>query len=163
MRVVYRTVLLFTLTLLAPVFGSAGDQDSFFNQCVHLCTLQNCGTDSTYTMPLALRLTCWTCPEDCKYECMQDITARNIEIGTRIEQYYGKWPFWRFAGAQEPASVLFSFLNLLAHWTGSSKLKQRIPDSHPMKSFYLRWSFVSINAWVWSAVFHTRGTQLDCH
>ena len=156
MKVVY-TTLLFILTLLAPVLGSAGDQDADFNRCTQFCTLQNCVTQSTYTMPLVLRLTYWTCHEDCKYRCMQDVTTRHIMTGQPIVQYHGKWPFWRFAGAQEPASVLFSLLNLLAHWIGGSKIKRRMPDNHPMKSFYLRWSFISINAWVWSAVFHTRG------
>ncbi|PAV23399.1 Per1 [Pyrrhoderma noxium] len=51
-----------------------------------------------------------------------------------VLQYYGKWPFWRFMGMQEPSSVVFSMGNL----------------------FMLLWSVVSMNAWVWSAVFHTR-------
>ena len=157
-----RVVLLFILTLLAPILGSAGDRDVDFNRCTQFCTLQNCGTQSTYTMPLVLRLTYWTCHEDCKYACMQDITTRHIMTGQPIVQYHGKWPFWRFAGAQEPASVLFSLLNLLAHWSGGSKIRRRMPDNHPMKSFYLRWSFISINSWVWSAVFHTRGMPLNC-
>ncbi|KAJ7566674.1 hypothetical protein O6H91_02G114000 [Diphasiastrum complanatum] len=32
--------------------------------------------------------------------------------------YHGKWPFDRILGLQEPASVVFSLLNLLEHILG---------------------------------------------
>ncbi|GLB40149.1 putative per1-like protein [Lyophyllum shimeji] len=57
---------------------------------------------------------------------------------------------------QEPASVAFSLLNLWAHAQGALKVRKRIPKTHPMRSYYLIWSLASINAWIWSAVFHTR-------
>ncbi|RDB19375.1 Protein PER1 [Hypsizygus marmoreus] len=47
-------------------------------------------------------------------------------------------------------------MNLLAHVRGASKIIDRIPRNHPMKKFYLVWSFLSVNAWFWSSVFHTR-------
>jgi hypothetical protein len=156
MKVFYVTILLF-FKFLASAWASAGDQADDFIQCVQLCKIQNCGTHSTYTMPFMLRLTHWTCSEDCNYNCMHQITAKNVRNSDPVNQYHGKWPFWRFAGAQEPASVLFSLLNLAAHWHGRNKIKREVPDNHPMKSYYLRWSLVSMNAWVWSAVFHTRG------
>jgi len=99
----------------------------------------------------------WTCEDECKYKCMQAITDAAIIAGNPMQQYYGKWPFWRFAGMQEPASVLFSLLNLYMHTKGLKRL-QRVPDSHPMKSYYQLWSVVNINAWIWSSVFHTRDT-----
>jgi len=77
-----------------------------------------------------------------------------------VEQFYGKWPFWRLAGMQEPASVAFSFANLLMHVLGADWLRRGVHPAHPMRPFYLTWSYVSINAWVWSAVFHTRDTPL---
>jgi post-GPI attachment to proteins factor 3 len=58
---------------------------------------------------------------------------------------------------QEPASVAFSLLNLVFHIKGIGQLQQRIPDQHPMKWYYKMFAFVSMNAWVWSSVFHTRG------
>lgn len=58
---------------------------------------------------------------------------------------------------QEPASVLFSALNLLANARAGTKIRRRLPSNHPMRNFYLSWTRIGINAWIWSAVFHTRG------
>ena len=80
-----------------------------------------------------------------------------MQSGRRIQQYHGKWPFWRLAGMQEPASVAFSLLNLWAHAQGASKIRKKVPESHPMRSYYIVWSIISINAWIWSSIFHTRG------
>lgn len=153
MNIVYAVLL----ALFTPVFASSGDRDDNFIQCVQLCKIQNCGTSSTYSMPLALQLTRWTCDEDCKYGCMHEIVDKHAKIGKPVEQYYGKWPFWRFAGAQEPASVVFSLFNLLVHWKGAAKLGRRIPDNHPMKPYYVQWSVLAMNMWIWSTVFHIRG------
>lgn len=81
----------------------------------------------------------------------------------RIQQFYGKWAFWRFLGMQEPASVLFSLLNLRAHVKGLTHLQRRVPQSHPMQSYYVAWCLISINSWIWSAVFHTRGECIPCN
>lgn len=58
---------------------------------------------------------------------------------------------------QEPASVAFSVLNLWAQVQGNSRIRTQIPAGHPMKPYYIVWSLVSMNAWLWSSVFHTRG------
>ncbi|KAG2020983.1 PER1 [Coprinopsis cinerea AmutBmut pab1-1] len=79
-----------------------------------------------------------------------------ISSGKKVHQYYGKWPFWRFAGMQEPASVVFSVLNFMAHLSGYRKIKRALPNSHPMKPYYILWAVCSMNAWLWSSVFHTR-------
>jgi hypothetical protein len=113
-------------------------------------------------LPLALRLTRWTCADDCKYTCMHTLTDLALESGVRMEQFYGKWPFWRVAGMQEPASVAFSVANLLLHVLGADWLRRGVHPAHPMRPFYLTWAYLSVNAWVWSAVFHTRGALLFC-
>ncbi|EKM56076.1 uncharacterized protein PHACADRAFT_257133 [Phanerochaete carnosa HHB-10118-sp] len=87
---------------------------------------------------------------------MHDITDAAIVSGDKIHQYHGKWPFWRFAGMQEPASVAFSLLNMLFHAQAAMKIKRRIPLGHPMRQYYLVFAAVSLNAWIWSSVFHTR-------
>jgi len=140
--------------LTSSVYASSGDRSSEFVDCVNLCKTQQC---STNMLSLPLRVTRWTCTDDCKYQCMHQITDRDLQSGKPVQQYHGKWPFWRLAGMQEPASVAFSFLNLWAHARGASKIRRRVSDHHPMKYYYLVWSMVSINAWVWSSVFHTRG------
>ncbi|KAI0628788.1 Per1-like protein [Trametes polyzona] len=148
-------VLLAALT--ATVQASSGDYAEEFRSCVSLCQSRSCqGSVPVVPLPLALRLTGWTCTDNCKYECMHLITDRAILHNEPVKQYYGKWPFWRFAGMQEPASVLFSILNFVAHASGARKIRTRIPNGHPMKRYYLLFAFVSMNAWVWSSVFHTR-------
>ena len=157
-RVALCLVACFALFPLA--YSSRGDQAEEFRSCVSLCQTRTCQRSTPEPLPFALRLTCWTCEDDCKYHCMHLITDRAVVHGTRIEQYHGKWPFWRFAGMQEPASVLFSIFNFAAHAFGARKLRDRVPEGHPMKSYYLLFAFVSMNAWIWSSVFHTRGRLL---
>lgn len=86
------------------------------------------------------------------------IVAQKGATTVRIEQFYGKWAFWRLWGIQEPASVLFSLLNLYAHVKGLALLRRRVPHEHPMLPYYVGWSLININAWTWSTVFHTRGS-----
>lgn len=85
------------------------------------------------------------------------LTDKSISLGHDIQQYYGKWPFWRFLGMQEPASVAFSLWNMWFHLQGARQIHRKISPSHPFRGYYLTWAYVSINAWIWSAVFHTRG------
>ncbi|KAI0373193.1 Per1-like protein [Pilatotrama ljubarskyi] len=149
--------LAFLLVLASSVYASAGDRAEDFRGCVSLCQSRTCeGSIPAVSLPLALRLTGWTCTDNCKYECMHLITDRAILQNVPVQQYYGKWPFWRFAGMQEPASVLFSVSNFIAHAVGARKIRAKIPDGHPMKRYYLLFAYVSMNAWVWSSVFHTR-------
>ncbi|KIK69963.1 hypothetical protein GYMLUDRAFT_150557 [Collybiopsis luxurians FD-317 M1] len=152
-------LLLSALSFILCVTASAGDRSADFQQCLSRCEQSQCIQNSN-SLPLALRLTRWACPDNCKYLCMHEVTAKRINAGEKILQYYGKWPFWRFAGIQEPASVAFSLLNLWAHVKGAQKLQLALHDSHPMKKFYMGWSLVSMNTWIWSSVFHTRDTPL---
>ncbi|KAI0781491.1 Per1-like protein [Trametes elegans] len=151
-----RTLLALSLlsALALSVHASSGDRADDFNRCVWSCQSRTCQSD--VSLPLSLRLTRWTCVDDCKYGCMHLITDHAIQQNAPVQQYYGKWPFWRFAGMQEPASVLFSVLNFVAHAAGARKIRARVPDGHPMKKYYLGFAYASMNAWVWSSVFHTR-------
>jgi post-GPI attachment to proteins factor 3 len=149
-------LLVAALAALQIAYASSGDRAQIFVDCVSSCHAQRC-TNSFAALPLALRLTRWTCTDDCKYQCMHLITDDAVATGARIHQYYGKWPFWRLAGMQEPASVAFSLLNMFFHVKGALEIQRRIPSVHPMKPYYLVFSLVSVNAWIWSSVFHTRG------
>jgi len=171
--------LLVIATTCTIAYASSGDRSDAFRRCVDKCGKQSCtaaddgsgsgsGTrpvhaqqqDQQPPLTLALRLTRWSCADNCKYTCMHMLTDFALESGVRMEQYYGKWPFWRFAGMQEPASVAFSIANLLMHVLGLDWLRRGVHPAHPMKPFYLTWAYLSINAWFWSAVFHTRDTPL---
>ncbi|EUC59752.1 Mn2+ homeostasis protein (Per1) [Rhizoctonia solani AG-3 Rhs1AP] len=162
------------LPLIAAINASSGDRSPPFQQCLSNCVARTCtgpnGASQNSDLPLALRLTRWTCADDCKYQCMHILTdialkeqsgaQSSSHLSTRIHQYYGKWPFWRFAGMQEPASVLFSVLNLVTHAAGMKKILKEVPKHFHMRSLYLIWSGLAVNAWVWSSVFHTRDTPV---
>lgn len=150
---------------LIPFFASAssGDRSAAFQSCLSACYPSDC----LFPLPLSLRITQWTCKDDCAYRCSHSVSdaAEAIIIAQKgattvhLEQFYGKWAFWRLWGIQEPASVVFSLLNLRGHVKGFALLKHRVPQTHPMRWYYVAWSLISMNAWIWSAIFHTRGEQ----
>lgn len=164
--------------------------------------------------PLALRLWRWDCAADCAYLCMWQVEGSR-PAGTAVQKYYGKWPFVRLLGMQEPASVLFSLLNLAAHvlclvrfrrLCRTQRRQQRLlpksshveaaagdgrgssssgglsspagsaawahnthalaatavspPSPYPYAWLWAGYMLLSINAWLWSAVFHSRDTRL---
>ena len=143
------------LALVAATVGSSGDRAQDFQSCVRQCDERTCR--ASLELPLSLRITRWTCSDDCKYRCMHYITDLAEQAGVSIQQYYGKWPFWRLGGIQEPASVIFSIFNLLFHWRGFELILSRVPDGHPTKGYYTTFALISMNAWIWSSIFHTRG------
>jgi len=145
---------LITLTYTSLVLASAGDRSEFFQNCIPVCLDHFKGQCE---IPLLFRFTRWTCTDECKYHCMRFLTDNAVQEHQPIMQYYGKWPFVRYAGMQEPASVAFSVMNLIAHVQGARIVSRRVPRDHPMRPYYLAWSYISINAWFWSSVFHTRG------
>ncbi|GAA5966322.1 hypothetical protein JCM3765_005257 [Sporobolomyces pararoseus] len=100
-----------------------------------------------------------------------------LPIGKQV-QFHGKWPFHRLDLSstpfpfflldyflprfQEPLSVLFSFLNLFAHYTGYKQLKSlsktgsRTREGRELAQVYLIYSLSGLNAWIGSILFHTR-------
>lgn len=197
-------LLLFLLNPIPLSLASSGDQGLPFRQCMHHCTFTGCtdiqqddqgtiihksncsslcgGNTSTtikYTTPIALQYWKWDCTSDCSYLCMWKLEAAKTTTG-EVEKYYGKWPFVRYMGMQEPASVIFSILNLAVHTYALIKLSKRLIKSKTSSSlkaksssssssssspsqFAALWLLhitVTINAWLWSAVFHGRDTRL---
>lgn len=86
------------------------------------------------------------------------MTGRRAAAGLPVVQFHGKWPFWRFLGAQEPFSVAFSLGNLWAHAAGLRRLRARVPAAYPLRAFYTAVALVGCTTWLLSAVFHTRDT-----
>ncbi|CAE6462102.1 unnamed protein product, partial [Rhizoctonia solani] len=162
------------IPLILVINASSGDRSPPFQQCLSNCVARTCagvnGPSRNSDLPLMLKLTRWTCADDCKYQCMHILTDIAMEeqsrarpsshTSARIHQYYGKWPFWRFAGMQEPASVLFSVFNLVVHAAGMKKILKEVPKHFHMRKLYLIWSALAVNAWIWSSVFHTRDTPI---
>ncbi|KAK3329048.1 Per1-like-domain-containing protein [Apodospora peruviana] len=144
-----------------PVSASVGDRLPEFSECVEICQRENCGADSEHNTPIPLhhRLLLWTCPAECDYTCQHIITIRRVSAKPPqpIVQFHGKWPFYRFLGMQEPASVLFSAGNLLAHYDGLyNKILPNMPPSYTMRPYYVALAYVGMVTWFFSLVFHMR-------
>lgn len=156
----------------AMIQGSIGDRSLANHQCMSACRT-SCinGTHSKLSLPL--RITLWTCEDDCSYQCMHNLTdiavAQDIPFAEklsplqglppdRVVQYHGKWPFYRFLGIQEPLSVLFSAGNLYMHAKYGSSMVRQLPRDlpRPLSSAIKVLPAAGINLWVWSIVFHTR-------
>jgi hypothetical protein len=90
------------------------------------------------------------------WKTVDRLLANNLEI----PQFYGKWPFKRFLGIQEPASVIFSMFNLAFHVLGLQKIRSEVPKSAPLFWFWHWFTAVCVNGWIWSIVFHTRDTYV---
>lgn len=203
------TLLLLTLIalILCPLaLASEGDRSPEYRMCVSSCTADLCrdhvddGIMFAHRLPFILRLTRWTCEDDCKYHCTHRITNDAVSRVQRIQhdaiievenlskenpissaakservkalvetqlanlrpvqkqmvQFHGKWVFIRSLGAQEPLSVLFSLMNLRVHYKALFMMRKQLPDAFPLKLVYIVHTLISINAWFWSAIFHTR-------
>ncbi|KAH6898869.1 Per1-like-domain-containing protein [Thelonectria olida] len=158
-RVFSLTVLV--LVLAATAHASVGDRSAEFKDCLNVCKTENCGVGREQTpIPFHHRLLFWNCASECDYACQHIVTGQRIASGLPVVQFYGKWPFYRFLGMQEPFSVLFSLGNLWAHWDGLKKVRAHIPASYSMRPFYVCLAWVGIASWVFSSIFHTRDFRL---
>lgn len=142
------------LCALFGVLASSGDESSIYRMCVRKCVYPDC--EVAPPLSWILRLTLWDCPQNCMYECMHAITDDAVQTDSPVQQYHGKWPFYRLLGMQEPASVLFSIMNGLGHGLGLWKYKRRVGARFPYRTLFIVHGYVMLNAWVWSAVFHSR-------
>jgi hypothetical protein len=91
---------------------------------------------------------------------MQSITDKAEEENLLIYQYYGKWPFYRLFGIQEPASVLFSMGNALVHVYFFYQIQKQVPTGYFLKRFMALYACVGMNTWLWSTVFHMRDMKI---
>jgi len=152
-------VALLALGLSNLAGASIGDRLPEFRSCVADCKEANCG-ENGLSIPLQHRLILWDCPSECDYTCQHVITtqrlARDPPYLEPVYQFHGKWPFYRFLGMQEPASVFFSLLNFLAHDWGMTKIKEHIPASYPLRKYYLGFGYCGLASWIFSMIFHTR-------
>lgn len=104
-----------------------------------------------------MRLLGWNCIAECKYSCMWKTVDMFNQHGLKVPQFYGKWPFERVMGMQEPASVIFSLLNGVVMWLGYLRYTRKVKDGKsPMHGVLVEQLTIGLNSWLWSAVFHTR-------
>ncbi|XP_033704376.1 post-GPI attachment to proteins factor 3 isoform X4 [Tursiops truncatus] len=157
-----RLVLLVGAAALAS--GSQGDREPVYRDCVLRCEERNCSGGALKhfrsRQPIYMSLAGWTCQDDCKYECMWVTVGLYLQEGHKVPQFHGKWPFFRFLCFQEPASAVASFLNGLASLVMLCRYRTSVPASSPMYPTCVAFAWVSLNAWFWSTVFHTRDTDV---
>lgn len=77
---------------LEVIHCSAGDRSSEFRSCTKRCDALNCRNfvDVDEKLTFALRLTGWTCLEDCQYQCMHEVTVLDIRLNRPVRQFFGK-------------------------------------------------------------------------
>lgn len=141
-------VALLMIAAVAGVRASAGDQHQVFDMCTakcdarHECLHQYDGDDplSRNQHPAAGEpghaLLRWSCMDHCVYDCMWTTVEHFESYALAVPQFYGKWPFVRVLGVQEPASAAFSVLNFVAHWGGLRAFRRRVRSNSPM---YYAW------------------------
>lgn len=176
--------LMVLVQLVGVLDASAGDANPHYRNCVAVCENTGCigercfprckspTSDGPWYMRESLynKLKQMDCQGDCRYYCMVDIEEARAKVGHEPIKYHGKWPFKRVFGMQEPVSVALSLLNLTMHLYGwlsfsnflNNKLPLR-PTRIPYYDYSSLWSIYalfSVNAWFWSAVFHSRDVDV---
>ncbi|XP_025897184.1 post-GPI attachment to proteins factor 3, partial [Nothoprocta perdicaria] len=140
------------------------DREPLYRDCVARCERRNCSGAALRLFrarqPLYMSLTGWTCRDECRYECMWFTVRLYAQGGYQVPQFHGKWPFSRLLFVQEPASAFASLLNGLASLVMLLRYRASVPPASPMYRTCVTSAAVSLNAWFWSTVFHTKDTAL---
>lgn len=155
--------IVYFLLSISKAGASTGDLSktfqAYFRQCQNeLCTSSYKAKEFEKLQPYHLQYLGWDCIEECKYNCMWQTVEDFQQQNLRVPQFYGKWPFLRIMGMQEPASVLFSLLNGLGHLYMIMKFRRKVPRNAPMYYAWHIYSLIAMHAWFWSTIFHGRDT-----
>ncbi|XP_059667025.1 uncharacterized protein LOC132312615 isoform X1 [Cornus florida] len=174
--------------LVGVLNASAGEVDPIYKACVEQCEKTGCVGDKCFQHckfssdgkaidglwylqePLYLQWKQWDCRSDCQYHCMLAREEEREKLGDSPVKYHGKWPFRRVFGIQEPVSVALSALNLAMQFHGWVSffilVYYKLPLRPNRKTYYEYtglwhiYGILSLNAWFWSAVFHSRNVGL---
>lgn len=139
--------------------GSLGDRDWRYRTCFDDCvTNKQC---AEHLMPI-ISIPKWDCEDVCFYVCAQEVTEMRLAHGLSPLKYYGHWTFIRWFGLEEPASVLFSLLNPLAHmWFLSSGVNDPRFHNYGKRNWIRGYAILAINAWLASACYHSKRTRFS--
>ncbi|KAA0195723.1 Post-GPI attachment to proteins factor [Fasciolopsis buskii] len=158
------------LHCLTASSASSGDRSYVFYKCDTDCVADICNRTSdvaninwTSFFPKRSALeeaVLWDCNRECKYRCMWQTVEAFSRDNLSIPQFYGKWPFLRMLGVGEPASSLFSFLNLIAQLLLVCRLCTRFPFELPMLKYWCMQYTFSVMSWLWSTIFHGHDTPI---
>ena len=149
--------------------ASLGDNSAVYGECMSKCWFKNCTTRAgsikysnqtrfDLTQPRYLKLLGWDCTSECKYMCMWKTVALFVQIHNYVPQFYGKWPFVRVWGIQEPVSAIASILNFISNVYMIRVMHRNIYTRTPFKSLWYMFGVISLNTWICSTIFHTRDT-----
>ena len=149
------------INISALVSASQGDSDAAYMICTVRCEASTC--QDTNISRFGAGFPYWDCKNDCSYDCMQEITADRSLQGYGPLKYFGHWPFLRLMGLEEPASMLFSFLNAVPYFISLIKAVHQNADemqNHFMGYWLYAYYLISIETWLASAFYHSRKTEL---
>jgi len=153
----------FVFLFFVFVDGSPGDRNYVYQSCLSHCEQMNCSTSiglkEFYSKQSFFEsIFRWTCPDECAYRCMWKTVEHLQAEGQPIVQFHGKWPFRRFLGVQEPASTFFSVFNFVSNYFFGLKILRRHLRAtvYPLYTMWFVFCLISMNAWIWSTVFHSR-------
>lgn len=178
MRITTITIVGILLSL-SSTYASVGDNLPEFKHCCSACHSLVCGGSPQnslgrveYTVDQFVnnyqvhfpfkQLFLWDCDSDCDYKCQQIITNERIDHGSPIVKFYGKWPFLRFFGITELASVVFSLLNFYVNYKNFKLIQEyhdenvNFPLIQSMSRQYMYLLVISMMGWVFSTIFHIR-------
>lgn len=174
-RFLFFTVLISLQTSLT--YGSWGDVDMTYQKCLRYCNPVRCDGRERVGTPLEQAAAAYEvpppqvvplpCVDLCKYGCIEETSKQRIQSGSGITKYYGHWPFIRYFGMEEPASVVFSVLNALPHmlhflyFTLGSVSKPA--ESCYMKGWLAAYSVAACVCWFSSAYYHAKKTEASTH
>ncbi|CAI2355426.1 unnamed protein product [Caenorhabditis sp. 36 PRJEB53466] len=151
-----RWLLLVWSLNLKFVQTSPGDRSIWHAQCTEKCMskFQCPGQFGTFDWVMG---DCFWCRYDCMWETVE-LFESNYGI---VPQFHGKWPFLAIPlpyglVIQEPASLLFSLLNLFSVFLMLRRLK-KIRDL-PNRKMWILYAHVGLVAWISSSLFH----MADC-
>ena len=158
MNIILRALLILILCFFGSTDSSAGDQSPSFRACQELCRGDFECPVYNFAFKWAIN-PCFSCRQKCIWETVKIFKENNW----RIPQFFGKWPFLVFSipffydsiQIQEPASTLFSFLNLLAVKMMYNRIKN-IHDDYRIKKVWLNYSYIGGIVWICSISFHSR-------
>jgi len=144
--------------------ASIGDRSEPYEKCLSECKDGQLGCPKQFdAFGWWWREECFSCRYDCIWSTVEQFTA----AGYQIPQFHGKWPFTAirlgsFGTIQEPASFIFSFLNLASCIYFLRKIGQ-LPKKFASRSIWRTYCIVGCSTWICSILFHVCDIQLTEH
>uniref|UniRef100_A0A183C723 Post-GPI attachment to proteins factor 3 n=1 Tax=Globodera pallida TaxID=36090 RepID=A0A183C723_GLOPA len=162
------SVSLITLLLLPTHCGSSGgDVSPYFRHCLATCSILSPSAPLSSACPIKeptafawwAREHCFRCRQSCIWRTVDEFARRTAAA---TPQFFGKWPFIPlllhlgplFVPVQEPASVLFSLLNLCSVLAMQKRIRARVPCTFHCRNEWIQFGWAGAVAWSASAIFH---------